>query len=565
MRQNKDSLHSKLHSKKKHGDGGGIGYLLRSSQVARAVCLLLVLATAFIALSVPNWHFYAKPKIDSISPQVGVPGDEVTIKGSNFGSERVKGAVYGNVKFGGYPLTQSAYLKWTDDEIVVKLPSNVMDGMVLVCTASGTSNPAFFSNALEVPVPVAAEENALPPVITSFSSTSLSIGNVLSISGSGFGIANTDSAARVLFESAGKRVAASASMGDIESWNDREINVRVADGATSGPVTVETANGTSEAKQLTVRNVNGTKYYGGGRTYLIQLASDVSDLSAGGAAHIRLYFPRPVVSSTQVEADMTECSPDVPDADYQGTSLRTLKTDTTEKKAKGDKTRYEENYAITVRSVRVAVNNSDVVTERADMNARLYDATTRSDACVPATDERIVSLAKSIAGETKGTYAIAKVIYNKMLERFKITETKADVCEPLAMLESGSGDAYDFAIVYTALLRAAGVPALPCSGILIDKDKQSKIHWWSMFYVKGVGWVPADTALGARGEGSFAALDAQHIAFSYGYRTIKNALSRSNIVQRPKSYALQSIWEESTKETRKYSSFWADPAVLGVY
>lgn len=63
----------------------------------------------------------------------------------------------------------------------------------------------------------------------------------------------------------------------------------------------------------------------------------------------------------------------------------------------------------------------------------------------------------------------------------------------------------------------------------------------------------------------FGNLDSQHIAFSRGWNEVKQSLINSKVVYRPKSYALQSIWEESSSGNINYSSLWNDPIVLGIY
>jgi hypothetical protein len=72
--------------------------------------------------------------------------------------------------------------------------------------------------------------------------------------------------------------------------------------------------------------------------------------------------------------------------------------------------------------------------------------------------------------------------------------------------------------------------------------------------------VPVDLA-----ERSFAALNSDHVAFSRGWRAVKSAFPDSHIVYRPRTFAFQSIWEESTVGTESYSSFWSDPVITGVY
>lgn len=539
----------------------------------RFVCLFALAALGTVVLSIGRLHLHAKPRIDSISPQVGTPGDVVTIKGDGFGKPHFAEGECA-VEFGGYAFTQSAYIKWTDGEIVLRLPMDVQDGLVFVRTRCGVSNPAFFSNAQDVPIPASANTDAPKPVISALSAKTASVGDILTINGNGFGVfdgfdtpgktAEKNSSYAVLFESAGKRLDALSVMGNIESWNNTEIKIRVTDGATTGPVTVVTPAGESDPQMLTVRSVNGTKYYGDARTYLVQLSADVNGINENSHSHIRLYFPRPVVSATQISAQITERIPDEAAELYQGTSLRILDIQKGDALKSNGKIRYQENYAITVRSVSVKLNNTPPSGKF--MNGKIYNAATKADACVPASDSRITELAKEMTQDKSSAQGKARAIYDKMLDSFGLIETKTDTCYPLGLLDNGKGDAYDFAMIYTALLRAAGVPSFPCSGVIVDKEMHTKVSWWNVFYADGVGYVPVDMTAGKLSrEAGFAKLDSQHVTFSIGYNAIKSAIRGGNSLQRQKSYSLQSLWEESDKQTRKYSSFWLDPVVAGVY
>ena len=46
---------------------------------------------------------------------------------------------------------------------------------------------------------------------------------------------------------------------------------------------------------------------------------------------------------------------------------------------------------------------------------------------------------------------------------------------------------------------------------------------------------------------------------------LKPFAADNKIVQQPRSYALQSIWEEASESTVKYSSYWSVPVVKGIY
>ena len=144
-------------------------------------------------------------------------------------------------------------------------------------------------------------------------------------------------------------------------------------------------------------------------------------------------------------------------------------------------------------------------------------------------------------------------------------------------LHTGYGAAYDFEIIITALCRSAGIPTIPVSGILVDTTMKTRNHWWAEFYLEGIGWIPVDPAMGSCLEFKiihprqspanfyFKRLDAQHIAFSRGWNNIKSAQQSERKVYYPKSYGLQSVWEEATEDTLRYSSYWTPITVLGVY
>ena len=74
-------------------------------------------------------------------------------------------------------------------------------------------------------------------------------------------------------------------------------------------------------------------------------------------------------------------------------------------------------------------------------------------------------------------------------------------------LDARAGDAREFALLATALLRAAGIPAQPVTGLL-QVNGRFYLHAWTDVYLGR--WVPADAMLG-----QFPA-DASHIAFLTG-------------------------------------------------
>ena len=245
--------------------------------------------------------------------------------------------------------------------------------------------------------------------------------------------------------------------------------------------------------------------------------------------------------------------------------------------AKEEKKRFSEDFMIYVYEMRTEISAAKLG-KRDGINPELYEYATRADECVPSDDEAVHDLLKKIIGNEKNAYNIAALTYNYMVENFTVlNDVRRGKISSLDLIKTKTGDAYDFAIIFTALLRAAGIPALPDSGILVDADMKAKNHWWCEFYLSEFGWVPADPALGAGLDYQpwrkdtdvkkyyFGNLDAQHILFSRGWNEIKPSSPQNKTVTRRRTFALQGIWEEALGKNIKYGSYWADPVVLGVY
>ena len=166
---------------------------------------------------------------------------------------------------------------------------------------------------------------------------------------------------------------------------------------------------------------------------------------------------------------------------------------------------------------------------------------------------------------------------SKRISYTLINQVRSGDASVLDLLRTSSGDAYDFAIVFTALCRSADIPAVPISGILVENDSRTRNHWWTEIYFENYGWFPVDIALGAGlnyrpftqvenpEKYYFGNMDSQHIVFSRGWNQIKTSLLNSKTVYRPRTYALQSIWEEASSTTTNYSSLWNNPIIMGIY
>ena len=568
---------------------GQFTYFFRKSPLFRTLCFLAAVGFVFLSGFVISAKIKRIPSINNVTPPIGSPGDTVVITGKNFGDMRGPGYV----EFGGSRLTASSYMSWSDTQIKVVLPANVQDGLVIVGTDTARSKPSFFANERDIPVAVPPNPQTAMPVVTSLSGDTFRPGDLIVISGSNFG--NTHDSAGVYFATVrddtsnpattalpfsksltdlrADHIPANKADFDYEYWSDTEIRVRVPDGAASGTMYVETPKGDSPLQKITIESKAGTKKFLTRRTYLLQLAANIADVASDKSATIKMYFPRPVSVSSQPLVEMTECVPEPAIADYQNTVIHQLQTG---KSMMLNKKQFSENFVVSVYEINTTVK-PELVSSYANMNNMLYTSATRADKCVPSGDSEVMGLSRKITGKETNPYKKAKLIYDYMLDTYTLQTVRSESSSPLELIKRKKGDAYDFAVIYTALLRASGIPAQPDCGVLVDRDMKTRNHWWSEFYINGVGWIPVDPALGAglsykswtetggARDYYFGNLDSQHITFSRGWKEIKPGAGNSKIVQRPRSYALQSVWEEASRDTLRYSSFWADPVVLGIY
>ena len=563
---------------------GRFSYFFRKYTLLRFVCLLAVIAVVVTAVFVIGFRNRPVPEIEAIVPPVGSPGDVVVIKGKNFGDARDMSYV----EFAGSKLTASSYISWQDDTIKLVLPSNIQDGLVVVGVNNQRSKPALFANEVDIPVPVTESFQTTKPVISSLSGNKLGVGSLLTIYGNNFGASRGQS--KVCFTSdydkavsgaeytttmllTGNMISASEFDDDYEYWSNNEIRVRVPDGAYSGVVLVDTGREKSDPVDFTVVSSAGTKAYSGKKIYLVQYSADVSDVMTTDVSTITLRCPTPVIIPSQPLLEFTEITPAPIIQNYQNCIIHQI----TKNRNNSPKSVFRQSFAVTVYETAVDVKVQGVGNYK-NMNTLLYEKYTKPDSIIFSDNSDITALAVEIVGKETNAYKKAKAVYSYMLENYSVLDkVRKNDADPLEVLKIASGDAYDYAVIFASLARAAGIPALIDSGILIGQDLTTQVHWWNEIYLAGLGWLPVDVALGDgleykrwtenmdAQEYYFGNMDAHHITFSRGYSELKPFTQDNKTVKYPKSFALQSIWEEASSNTAKYSSYWSVPNIKGVY
>ena len=565
---------------------GKFSYSLRKYPIVRVLSVVFIISLILGVIYLIGFRTKLVPEITSVVPPVGSPGDLVVINGENFGS--VRDMSY--VEIAGSKLTASSYISWSNNCIKIVLPANVQDGLLVVGTKEMRSKPALFANEVEIPVPVPAVQQVTKPVITMLSSDKLSVGELLVISGNNFGDSKNQS--KVLFSMdcnnkisgadyksvallTENMIPASEDDFDYVSWSNTEISVRVPDGASSGLVIVDTGREKSDPKEFVVNTEAGRKEYLNKKIYLVEYTADIADVVTNDISTITLRCPVPFSSPAQPQVEITDVVPEPILVNYQNNLIHQI----TRSRNNTPKSVFKQNFVLPVFEVRANVNVTKIGNYK-NTEKNLLSGALKADTLIPCDDKSVKELCEKIIGKEKNPWSKAKFIYDYMCENFSVlSKVRKGDSDPLDLIKKGNGDAYDFAVICTALLRAAEIPAYTDSGILVNQDLQTQTHWWCEFYIDKVGWIPCDPALGAGLEYKqwtdsdvvdaknfyFGNMDSHHIMFSRGWSQLKPFSADSKIVQQPRSFALQSIWEEANKDTAKYSSYWSVPVVKGVY
>jgi transglutaminase-like putative cysteine protease len=517
------------------------------------------------------------PRITEISPRIGMMGEVLTIKGENFGDEQDESSY---ITIAEIAPTASSYIEWRDDRIAVRVPEFGESGLVYVHRGNKKSNPALFSNQAAIPEPVSEDLAGIGPNILSISPTSGAIGQLVSITGNNFG---TSRAGGGVYFAWGAETPQTVPAGiggpewvevfdsdlGYELWSDREIRVRVPDGAISGSLEVRTPRGKSRPQFFDVTGRPGTKVYRDKRIYALSYSVDVRVREASSSNILYLWIPHPVTSAAQRNLEILSRNAEPYIENYRGVSLyrfRDLKANSSAGIAL--------SYLAEVYAVETNLNPSQIRASRQDSSMAV--AYTASSSLIPSDDSEVKRQSQAIIGKEQNPYLKAQRIYEWLVKEGNIQwDTLRGGARDALMKKQA--DPYMAALLFCALAQAGGIPAQPVAGVLVDKAQGAFRHFWAEFWVDGAGWIPADPALGAGAAPPsfnlredheayyFGSQDSQHITFSRGQISLSRMDPRGRTTMRERDYSLQNLWEEAAGGLESYSSLWSDVTINGVY
>ena len=496
-------------------------------------------------------------EIHSIDPRIGRMSDILVILGIGFGDERNQSYV----SIAGTPPVSSAYLSWNDREIIVRLPEFGDSGLVFVHRGKRISNPALFTNQSGLPVPIIQAEGN-EPRITSIEPVSGPIGSLITIRGRNFGISRRDGG--VFFpweEEQPQPLIGDQSQGFIEVsetefgyefWSEREIRVRVPSGAVSGNLELRTPGGNSRPVFFEITGRPGTMTFRDRRSYTFSLMVDFEIQTTSSPNILYVWMPQPSPSSFQRNIRLLSRTPEPFIDDHMGTSIFQFINISA-----GTKMGILISFSTDVYAVETDVRNQ--APARLNRPSPIGEIYTLPSALIPSNDPDIIARAREIAGNERLPYGQAQRIYNWL---------------------SGSediSDSFNTALLFCALARSLGIPAIPVEGVLVNRYLDTSIHFWAEFWIDGFGWIPVDPVLGAgaapphftlRDDFSryyFGNQDSQRLTFSRGERFLSQMAPQGRSIINGREFSIQNLWEEALGGLQSYSSFWNDVTITGMY
>jgi hypothetical protein len=504
-------------------------------------------------------------------------GEILTIRGENFGSPGDESYI----TIGGIPPTGSSYIEWRDDFISLTVPEFGEAGLVYVHRGGKKSNPMLFSNKATLPQPMERDEVGIGPRIFSITPPSGSVGSLITIKGSGFGSSREESG--VFFAwNAESSLAAPAETRNAEPesievfdaefgydlWSEREIRVRVPDGAVNGNLEVRTSRGNSQPVSFEVTEKSGSKTFKDKWIYSFSYSVDIQAAETSLPNTLYLWMPHPVTSSSQRNTRLLSRSREPFVDNFRGATLFQL-TDL----APMGKERISQSYLVTVYTIETSVKSPPV---RLDTGSPVATIHTQPTSLIPSDDPRVAEQSKILTGREANPYEKARKIYQWFIQEGKIQRgfLSGGITEAL---EQGRMDSYTASLLFCAMARAAGIPAIPVSGVLVSRTLTASRHYWAEFWLEGFGWIPLDPALGAgaappsfilredRASYYFGNLDNQRITFSRGQTVLSQMDPRGRLAAHNRDYALQNLWEEAVGGLESYSSLWSDVTISGIY
>ncbi|MFP4441613.1 MAG: transglutaminase domain-containing protein [Spirochaetia bacterium] len=544
---------------------------------------VFLLGLLFTVIAVSN----RKPIVTGINPQVAFPGEILEIQGENFGSDRN----YSHVSISGVNPTASHYREWTDTAIRVVIPSEVNSGLIYVHTKSGRSDGLFFTNEASLPVnPDSGESGDISsePVIISISPSGAAIGARMRITGKNFGRFPEDCKIYFPLFSDDEGAELLVDHRDFMSWSEQEVVLHVPPGADGGILYLEVDGARSNPFPVDVDKSAGGMFYTDNAKHSVITDVEITniDLLEGDKSGRMLpfkpvehefnfaavletnkrfpitypdpsnifYYWLPLPQNIPSQGNITsEISEQEPYLNGRGAVLYRVDNLSPNNTYKISRTHNVERYTTQIRM------NMDLIPRNYSDEDPNYYKYIKPDRFIPSDRKEIINAVWQ-AITYKTPYYRSTQIHQYLLNRLEF-DPEAGMRNALDTLSQNAGGSFGYASLFCSLQRSIGIPSRIVGGILLEPGGSWVPHFWSEFYLTGIGWLPVDLALSDGAYGIeppeefyyFGNLDNRRIAFSQGILDTEIMGPGGSILLFPDTaFSLQSLYAEYSGDLLSY-------------
>jgi hypothetical protein len=166
----------------------------------------------------------------------------------------------------------------------------------------------------------------------------------------------------------------------------------------------------------------------------------------------------------------------------------------------------EFDYRVLSFSINYMVNSSLI--GGYNKSSELYIKYTQSEEYIESNSIEIMEKALEITGGESDPYRKARLIYNFVISYLRY-EVQEDEKGAVWALEHGLGDCSEYSYLFTALCRAAEIPARVQAGFAFHYANEilKDGHMWAEYYLENYGWIPVDATWQL-----FDAIDNKHFS-----------------------------------------------------
>lgn len=181
---------------------------------------------------------------------------------------------------------------------------------------------------------------------------------------------------------------------------------------------------------------------------------------------------------------------------------------------------FNESFYCTISGINSNINGS--IVGQYNTADEQYILNTQPERFIEANDSQIIEVANVIVGNVTNPYNKAYLIYNWTLAHMEYRETEIKQSAKWALV-TGSGDCWEYSVLFSALCRAEGIPTRLVMGYWLEgllfkgnmdppgideehyryykyKMLMGTInpvgHVWVEVYIPDYGWIPVDASMG---------------------------------------------------------------------